>query len=142
MANELVEIARVPTATEAAMICSVLETEGIRATCDSDAVSQWFWHFGTEIVGTRVIVRAEDVERACRVIDEERTIDRQYEEFFAEDPETSTTEDSSDELTRAWRASVVGIFLMPPVLNVYSCWLLLKNGFFAGRSVVSACRPS
>jgi len=28
---------------------------------------------------------------------------------------------------RAWRSAVMGIFLLPPLLNLYSCWLLFQH---------------
>ena len=38
-----------------------------------------------------------------------------------------------DELIRAWRAALLGLFLLPPLLSVYSTWLLLRHRFFLDR---------
>jgi len=38
-----------------------------------------------------------------------------------------------DDLIRAWRASLFGYLLLPPLLNLCSTWLLIRNKFFLGR---------
>lgn len=43
-------------------------------------------------------------------------------------PKAANRSDLPEDLIRAWRASLIGLALLPPLLNLYSTWLLIRNG--------------
>lgn len=45
------------------------------------------------------------------------------------EPAPADTRRGDAQALRAWRAAVVGLLICPPVLNLYSAWLLLELAF-------------
>lgn len=137
MATNLVELARFPTSAEAAIVRAQLECDGIRAELGDEAAASWLWHLGTAIGGVRLLVRREDAEHALDIMGTPNAIDESLDIDFGDDTEDDHPHDDRsglpEDLIRAWRASLIGLVLLPPLLNLYSTWLLLRNGFFIGR---------
>jgi hypothetical protein len=145
--TDLIELARFPTSAEASIVRSQLECEGIRAELGDEAAASWLWHLGTAIGGVRLLVMREDAERARTVIGAANAIDESYETGFDDDAGDDDlggdNAELPEDLIRAWRASLIGLMLLPPLLNVYSTWLLVRNGLFVNRCrnwrVFAAC---
>ena len=137
VSNDLVELGRFPSSAEACLVRSQLECEGIRAELAGEAAASWLWHFGTAIGGVRLLVQRVDVERAMQIIGSVGAIDDMEAVDFGDESEELATDDARPELpgdlVRAWRASLIGVLLLPPILNVYSIWLLFRHDFFIGR---------
>lgn len=131
MPDELIELARFPTSEEASIVRGQLESEGIRTELSGEAVAGWLWHFGTAVGGVRLLISAADADRAqvilgaVSAIDETEDFgDRSFEDVDVDEQELP------DDMVRAWRASLIGLFLLPPLLNLFSTWLLVRNQFF------------
>jgi len=137
MATDLVELARFPTSAEASIVRAQLECDGIQSELGDEAAASCLWHLGTAIGGVRLLVKREDAARALDIIRTPSAIDETREMDFGDNFDDDHPQDDSSELPedliRAWRASVIGIALLPPLLNLYSTWLLLRNGLFVGR---------
>jgi hypothetical protein len=140
MSDELVEVGRFASAEEAAVAQGVLDAAGIRTSLEGEAMAGWFWHLGEAISGVRLVVLADDVEQAREIMASLAGLQSggksELEEMFPDsrDDDLELPDlDHATELTRAWRASVIGIALLPPLLNLYSMWILLRHGLLLGR---------
>lgn len=136
MPSDLVELARFPSSAEACIARGQLECEGIRAELAGEAAASWLWHVGTAIGGVRLLVSREDADRAMDILASIAVIDETQKIDFGDDADKEHDDHESElpeDLVRAWRASLIGLFLLPPLLNIYSTWLLLRNGFFVAR---------
>ena len=127
--NDLIEVARFQSAADAALARNTLESADIAARLDGEAMAGWFWHFGSSIGGVRVLVSDEDAERASAVLSADVAIDDEVAIDFGDESPDDTAEDSETppELTRAFRASILGMFLLPPLLNLYSTYLIIRH---------------
>ena len=137
VSGQLVQLARFHSSQEASIARSRLDADGIRSELSGEAMAGWFWHFGSAIGGVGLLVNEEDVQRASDILGESDAI--------SDTPDIDFGDDSTDErddvdarqlpgdLIRAWRASIIGIFLLPPILNLYSMWLLLRNRLFRNQ---------
>ena len=137
MPTDLVELARFPSSAEASIVRCRLEVEGIRAKLDGEAMASWFWHLGTAIGGVRLLVNEDDVDRALEILKSNTPIDDTGEIDFGDESRDDVSDSEGSELpealVRAWRASLIGFVLLPPLLHVYSTWLLFRHRFFVGR---------
>lgn len=126
-----------PVATLAAQ---ALEEAGIPCRLDGEEAATALWYVGSALGGVRLLVHEEHLEKAAKTLDkweQQRAIERARSAAKGEG-ETGADDDEDDdelpgihsELTRAWRASVIGILLLPPVLHVYAVYLLVRHGFF------------
>lgn len=122
MPTNLVELARFPTSAEASVVRALLECEGIRAELGDEAAASWLWHLGSAIGGVRLLVKREDVERAVDIIGARKRIDEAHEVDFGDASEDDHPHDDRsdlpEDLVRAWRASLIGLVLLPPLLNL------------------------
>ena len=135
MSTDLVELARFSSSAEASVVRAALESEGIRAALDGEATATWFWHLGTA-VGVRLLVNRGDADRALEILasaaaNKETQDDNVDDDAGDDDGESKLPAD----LLRAWRASLIGMLLLPPLLNIYSTWLLFRAG-----GVIDRCR--
>ncbi|MDP6445162.1 MAG: DUF2007 domain-containing protein [Pirellulaceae bacterium] len=138
MSDRLVEIARAANDGEAAVIKAHLESVGIRSSIDGQAVAGWMWHLGSQISGIRVLVFESDAERAYEVL--EGRDDSPHDEVDdAKHPPAESWDDEErddalelleDESKRAFRSAVIGIVLLPPLLTLYSVWVLFRHRLF------------
>ena len=143
MSEPLVTVATFPNPVEAQIARNALADEGIAAyLADAETVGM-LWHVGTALGGVKVQVAEADLERARRVLEApaERA-DRAVSDYDLEDeprprargraPAGADDEDEAPESARdvtagrAWRSAVIGLLLCPPLLHIYSAWLLLQ----------------
>ena len=130
MSHDLVEIARFQSAAYAGLARILLEEAGIAARLDGEAMASWFCYFGSSIGGVRLLVSEEDAHRASEVLSAKATIDDDAMIDFGDDSpedEQQSESEQAEELTRALRASIIGIFLLPPLLNIYSMYLIVRH---------------
>jgi len=147
MPDKLVEIARFISAGEASIARNALEVEGIEARLDGEAMATWFWYFGSAIGGVRLWVREDDVEQARQILEAGASRGESADDFDEDEVRDLEAEASNadlpEDLIRAWRAALIGVVLLPPLLNVYSTWLLIRHRFFVDRvqnwRVIAAC---
>jgi len=150
--DNLIAIAKFHSSAEAAIARSRLEEEGIESRLGEEATATWFWHLGTAAAGIKLIVHEYDAPLARHLLgilpdhlagsgeNETDDLDDEDEDWVGEDwadtdkdyDEPYTEEDDdplSPErlLTRAWRASVIGVLFLPPLLTCYSAWLILQH---------------
>jgi len=133
MSNDLIEIARFHSATEAAIARNGLEDAGIPACLDGEAMAGWFWHFGSAIGGVKLLVNREDEERASVILSSPSAIEDDDSIDLGDDSAEDADEyeqELSPELTRAFRASIMGVLVLPPILNVYSMYLIFRHRLF------------
>ena len=135
MPGDLVELARYPSSMEASLARSHLEAEGIRAELDGEGAANWLSFIGSAIGGVRILVNDNDVHRASEILKSIGSVETAPDTDFGDDSEgdegtNSERSDLPEDLTRAWRASLIGIILFPPLLNIYSAWLLIRNHYF------------
>lgn len=130
MLNDLMEIARFHSAFNAAMARNRLDDAGITARLDGEAMANWFWHFGSSIGGVRLLVNNEDAQRAAAVLASDAAIADDSAIDFGDDSPIDaeqTAEAPAEEVTRAFRASIMGLLLLPPLLNIYSTYLIFRH---------------
>jgi hypothetical protein len=150
--DNLITLARFSTPAEGAIARAQLQAEGIEAEL-SDAAATWLNHIGPDLIGTELLVRQGDVRRAREVLADVLGHHRAPSSSDAQDDEDEDDEDWSGEdwadddedydepwseeaespvtppVSRAFRAAVIGAFLvliLPPVLNIYSCYLIVR----------------
>jgi hypothetical protein len=130
-ADEWTPLARFGSVFEAEAARNLLEANDVPAFVESDATAMWLWHLGANIVGPRVMVRRGDMGRAADILAVARD-EATVAAATAGPPEADDREDVRPprELVRAFRASVIGILLLPPLLNIYSMYLLYRGDFF------------
>ena len=128
--DELTTVASFPTTAEAEMARAQLEASGIVAHVGDAMMTTLVSHFGTALGGARVQVAARDAEEAREVLGMSATASHPFRsQHEGAEPDDETAADArARELaataSRAFRASVVGLFLCPGPLHLYSAWLL------------------
>ena len=144
--DNLVTLARFASPTEASLAHSRLELEGIETFLDREASSTALSHIGADLVGSQLLVRQADLTRARDVLDHLRG--NVEEDSDADDPDDYDADDWSGEdwgddeddyeepyteepeptppMTRAFRAAVIGTFLFPPLLSIYSIAIIVR----------------
>ncbi len=127
MSNRLVELARFLNSAEAAVFRGILEAEGVRAGVFGEAMAGWFWHWVSAIGGVRLVVAEDDAAQALKVLRSQVPIDRNQAMRDVCGGEQTCDSAVPAELTRAWRAAVLGTLLLPVVLSLYSIWILGRH---------------
>lgn len=149
--DNLVSLAVFGSSTEAALAQSRLANEGIEATIDGTETATMLNHLGADLVGARVSVRQADLHRAREVLANLRDHGRQDshdsdlddydadpDDYDADDWSGEDWSDDDDELyseepaatppmKRAFRAAVIGAFLFPPLLTIYSIAIIIQH---------------
>lgn len=110
--------------TEAGMAREILERNGIQALLRDDGlvgVNPWL---SNVLGGVKVVVPAEDAERAREILSD---VDRGGGSP-AEDADAAPEERSEADVlaARALNAAGIGLGVLPPLLHVWSAWLLLQ----------------
>lgn len=135
--REFVELARFPNVFEAQLALNLLEDEEIDAFLDGESMATMGWHLNVATGGVRLFVDKGEEERALellRQIEDQPGMDEPYEDEHLQeaaideteaDVEEESEEEPEDVLRRAWRAAILGPFLFPPLLTLYSIFLLL-----------------
>jgi hypothetical protein len=132
MLENMVEIARYPSAIEAAAARNRLDDADISACLDGEAMATWFWYLGSAIGGVRLLVDARHADRASAILSTPSDpADFDTVDFQDESPDD---DDASDELPpqliHAFRAAVIGIYFLTPLLNIYSMFLIIRHKLF------------
>jgi len=151
--DNLVAIAKFHSSAEAAIARSRLEEEGIESRLGEEATGSWFGSlYGGTIAGIKLIVHEYDAPLARHLLgilpdhlagsaenetddleDEDEDwvgedwadTDEDYDEPYSEEDDDPLSPEQM--LTRAWRASVIGVILLPPLFTCYSAWLILQH---------------
>jgi hypothetical protein len=159
MPTHLVTVAAFDTAVEADLAKNHLEAEGIPACLADDAAVGWFWAMSNAVGGVKVQVAEENREWAVAILEARREkaeaqhpppengpteaeadlaseVDRAEpsEAGLVAQPDDDFPEPSvGDDLAKyALRAAILGLLLCPPLLHIYSVWLLLRMALFHG----------
>jgi hypothetical protein len=128
-ANEkLISLGRFNSLVEANLALACLEDEGITAQLGSDSTANWLNYMGPTITGPEIWVREEDAERAREILEEVRQQHQTDEDDSDDDEEEDDdTPEVTPPMVRAFRAAVIGVILLPPMLNFYSAWLIVRH---------------
>lgn len=138
----LVTVATFSSVGEAEVARITLEADGIACfLADAEAVNM-LWYASSAIGGVKLQVAARDARAAERLLGSRmrRMRDRAVDDYGlqrmspggqAQDDEPAEHKDAApggpDALVNnAWRAAVFGLILCPPILHLYSLWLLLQ----------------
>jgi len=143
-----------PTPHDAHLAAASLRAVGIDVKITNESAVSALPHLETALGGVKLWVRESDVDDAERILHGEADlVDLPYREHAESlaPPQEESDDDEDDSLaqpagfddmaTRAFRASIVGFFLCPLVLHLYSVTLLMrlpKEG--KGMSVQAARR--
>jgi hypothetical protein len=123
MPGELVTIASYPNAAEAEIARAALESEGIKGYTTDDEVVGAVWLLGNAVGYVKLLVAADDTQRAQAVLRAAGTQSQgdslaEASSEAEEDGPADTTNLGDDEARRAWRAAVFGLVFFPPLLIV------------------------
>ena len=145
MLENMVEIARYPSAVEAAAARNRLDDADIPACLNGEAMATWFWYLGSAIGGVKLFVDARHADRASAILSTPSDpSDFDFVDFHDETPDgdNDASEELPPQLIHAFRASIIGILLLPPLLNLYSMFLIIRHDLFLpplNWRVVVAC---
>ena len=101
---------------EAHVARATLASEGIEARLAGEQLVGVAWHLSNAIGGVRLLVAPEDVERARQVL--------------AVPEEVPAVEDLDEPgpgdalAAKAWKAALLGFIFAPPLLHLWSLWLV------------------
>lgn len=124
--SDLEELTRLTNPVDVSVLQALLEDHGIRSVTGGEAASGWYWHATPALGGVRVYVKNSDLSKAQQVIQDFAPVPMPQEDESDETDEDTQTQ----ELRRAWRMSIIGFCFFPPLLNLYSSWILFRNDFF------------
>jgi hypothetical protein len=152
MQPKLVTIATFDSPMQAHIARNSLVAAGIVAMISNESIAGNAWHLTGAVGGVQLHVRADDVEAALKILDEQESIefgltdtpnaeytddgDSEFDQEYFEDDNDGDAAKGSSDLSeteadrlarRAFRAALLGV-LFPP-LQLYSYWLLLLYMF-------------
>jgi len=140
--GELVPVMSFVTAPEAEVARNALAEAGIQAFLEGDQVVSALWYLSNAIGGVKVLVAREHAARARRILEGSDTGEQGEPcaegaapaaawppRGFADEDAVLETDAQDAVARRAWLAAVIGLFLCPPTLNLYSLWLLFRIAF-------------
>jgi hypothetical protein len=133
MANDLVTIASYPNSAEAEGARLALDAEGIKSCLAGEVLVTNVWLLGNAVGYVKLQVAANDAERAQALLgmtSGEWPSDAEEEASAGaeEEAEPPITADGDEEARRAWRAAIFGVLFCPPLLNLYSVYVLIHLG--------------
>ena len=112
---------RFATLGEARVAAGLLESAGIEAFVPDEVTTNVAPHLSNALGGYRLQVPREDVERARAALAEDVEDDhersRHRETRDPDDPRPGPREEAA---LRAWRAAIIGLLLLPPLLHLFS----------------------
>ena len=146
MSDSFVTIATFESAAEAELAQQLLTDEGIKAFLADVETVGMLSYVGSALGGIKLQVGSEDQRRARAILarrargqDESSADDYGHEALETTSirrarPYAPAIEDDDEfpecpadaMARRAWRAAVIGLFILPPLLNFYSVGLLLQ----------------
>ncbi len=145
MSEKLVTVMKYMTPAEAHVVKNRLEAEGIPVYLADEETVGVLWYCGSALGGVKVQVVEEHADRAAAVL--EQPADDVAPDALAEPVEESEScaeeenrlrpqaggieddlsESPGDALAlRAYRAAIFGVLILPPLLHLYSLWVLLR----------------
>ena len=153
MAIELVTVAVVTNSAEAQFVVNLLAADGIEATIADDNIVTMDYLFGNAVGWIKVFVRELDADRAASILaavrppvtedeipwdqpPEEEGLDEEVTEAeiaqrttertapIQIDPATAEMEQRA---LRIYRMAIIGLFLLPPIVNIYSLVLIYRT---------------
>jgi hypothetical protein len=130
--EKLISLGRFNSLVEANLALACLEDEGITAQLGSDSTANWLNYMGPTITGPELWVREEDADRAREILEEVRqqhqsSADAEDDDDKEEDDENDDAPTTTPPKVRSFRAAVIGVILLPPLLNFYSAWLIAHH---------------
>lgn len=137
MDDEFVLLDSFPTPHEAHLAANALRAVEIPVRIVDEAAVGLMPHLESALGGVKLFVRESDVDDADRILRgdadladqpyREAAPDNSIVELLEQDPEAAQREAIGEEAcSRALRASIIGLFLCPGPLHVYSSILLLR----------------
>ncbi len=134
-------VATYSTPTEAGLAIQILAEAGIRAKADQEAASTWLWHASVAIGGIHVLVLQSDLLEAREVLLDKIEVDEVQPEQQADESEDNEYGDIKYNKfrRRAIRAAVIGLILLPPLVNLYSFYLIIKHRLWTEGN--GGCEP-
>ena len=158
MADDLVTVGACFSVEEAHVLKNLLEAEGISVFLADEKTSGFAWHLSNAIGGVKLQVRADQAERAMTILDSppdrltaadldalavapsQSDCDQEMQDISKANGDATDADEDLDEevdalfpgdaiVQRAWYAAVIGIFVCPPLLHLYSLLLLAQLTF-------------
>ena len=134
MSDEYVLLDSFPTPHAAHLAANALRAVDIDVRITNEAIVSALPHLETALGGVKLYVREEYVEEATRILRGDADLPehphREPPDAADEDPDEdaalATQRGFDDMATRAFRASILGVFLCPLILHAYSVSLLLR----------------
>ena len=133
--DDLVVLASYATGVEAGFAQQLLQEAGISAKVGADSSATWLSYVGTAVGGVGLLVRRADLPEAAAVLRDSDATKDQFEwpevHGDGEDEEEETLlVEPHPQLVRAFRAAVIGIFIPPLGLPLYSLYLIARYRLF------------
>ena len=102
-----------------------------------------FWHIGSALGGVKLLIRSSDADKAAAILShcDETTSEQQGEDGYTPDEDLAEQEAEDEDprlslpATRALRAAIIGVLFFPPLLNLYSMWVLIRHGLLGTRPI-------
>jgi len=116
---------------EAAVARGALQQEGIETFLANEHLVAIAWQLSQATGGIRLSVAAKDVERARRILDSAA----HPLALVADDAAPGATHAADEEdalgagdvlVERAWKSSLVGFLVLPPLFHFWALWLLRR----------------
>jgi hypothetical protein len=137
VSDDFVLLDSFPTPHAAHLAANALRAVNIDVRITNESAVSALPILETALGGVKLFVREEDFEDAARILHGDADLaDRPYREHADSIAPTDEEPDDDSELaepsgyddmaTRAFRASILGLFLCPVLLHVYSLSLLLR----------------
>lgn len=134
---------------EAELARGALESQGIDARLQGEQLVAVAWHLSNAVGGIKLIVPAEQRERAGQILAALESARPQADDAAGDDAahndaadadaadaagpgaESSATDAEpgpADRLAeKAWQSSLIGLLLFPPLLHLWAAWLLVQS---------------
>ena len=124
IATDFSVVATSNNSVEAALNQTILEEQGIKSWLKDDATVSNTWYLTIAVGGIKICVNQQDAEAATAILDEYHAASEADLNVAVEDEDEKPLElnPTDKTLRNAFRAAVLGLFLLP--LQLYSLWLL------------------
>ena len=132
------------SAVEAGFAQQILEEAGIQARVGGESTATNLSYVGTAIGGAKLLVRRRDLADAAQVLRDQNTSTEgfQWPDFPDDEDESEADESASQgqqrssalepspELLRAYHAAIIGLFIFPLMVQIYSLYLIVRYRLF------------